>query len=83
MPAYVYRCRECEAGDLDVVHSIHESPTFICDCGTERYRVVFAPGISLRGSGWAGKSAGAGIEGKVPPARPAELGGTLDTGKKR
>jgi len=85
MPAYVYRCRACDAADLEVVHSIHDEPAFLCDCGQERRRVLFAPGVSLKGDGWAGKTvrAGAGVEGKVPPARPVEFGGTLETGKRK
>jgi putative FmdB family regulatory protein len=84
MPAYVYRCRACDAADLEVVHSIHDDPEFVCECGELRRRVVFSPGVSLKGDGWAGKTVrSVGVEGKVPPARPVEFGGTLDTGKRR
>ena len=85
MPGYVYRCHDCPSDDIEVVHSITADPYVGCDrCGAERTRVPQAPGISLKGTGWASKpGAEVGVEGKVPPARPAEFGGLLDTGRKR
>jgi putative FmdB family regulatory protein len=85
MPAYVYRCQACHYDDIEVVHSILEDPLLLCAwCGWELKRVPQAPGISLKGTGWASRpDAEAGVEGKVPPARPQEFGGTLDTGRKR
>jgi putative FmdB family regulatory protein len=83
MPVYVYRCRGCEAADVELSHSIHDDPEVVCVCGKVRRRVPFVPGVSLKGDGWAGRVSNAGVEGKVPPARPVEFGGTLETGKRR
>lgn len=84
MVLYVYRCRVCD-DVVEVRHSIYDDPVVVCDgCGGERFRVPSKFGVSLKGDGWAGKrSDGVGVEGKVPPARPVELGGTLDTGRGR
>lgn len=84
MALYVYRCRDCDADDVEVQHSMFDSPDVECDlCGAARSRVPVAFGVSLKGTGWASKPGiEAGVEGKVPPARPVELGGTLDTGRR-
>jgi putative FmdB family regulatory protein len=85
MAVYVYRCRNCQSPDVEVSHRMSENPEVRCDCGARRGRAVTPFGFALKGDGWAGKPerAGIGVEGKVPPARPVELGGTLDTSKRR
>lgn len=83
MPSYVYRCHGCPCDDIEVTHSIHTDVVLLCEqCGTELTRTPQAFGMSLKGTGWAGKRVGVGSE-NTPPARPSELGGTLDTGKRR
>lgn len=58
MPNYIYRCYGCELPDEEHTHSIHEDPEIMCTCGFPRVRVPQAPGISLKGDGWAGKTGG-------------------------
>jgi putative FmdB family regulatory protein len=84
MPAYTYRCRNCDALDIEMIHSISEDPLVVCDdCGAARTRVPVGFGLSLKGEGWAGRTGRANVGSeKKPPARPIELGGTLNTGKK-
>jgi putative FmdB family regulatory protein len=84
MPAYQYRCDACIADDVEVSHSINDDPVITCDdCGAERRRVPVQFGLSLKGDGWAGRTGRPNVGSeKKPPARPIELGGTLDTGKK-
>lgn len=83
MPVYVYRCGVCDSVDREVSHRMSEDPQVVCVCGDVMFRVPQLAGLSLRGDGWAGRrsSAQVGVEGKVPPPRPVELGGTGTYGR--
>jgi predicted nucleic acid-binding Zn ribbon protein len=78
MPSYVYRCGVCGSSDVEVTHPMTVDPDVLCDCGLARFRVPQPAGMVLRGGGWVGRKSPAqvGVEGKVPPPRPVELGGT-------
>ena len=52
MPTYEYACRACGAR-VEVVQRITAEPLRICDsCGGELRRVLFAPGVIYKGSGF-------------------------------
>ena len=50
MPAYTYKCKECEVYMTDVRHSIKEDPVIKCvSCGSEdTFRVIEAPGVHYK-----------------------------------
>ena len=52
MPLYEYRCQEC-GGTLEVIQKFSDSPLTQCtDCGGELQRLLSAPSIQFKGSGW-------------------------------
>ena len=52
MPTYVYRCRECDHY-FEVVQGFSDDPVTACErCGGEVTRVLFAPAIHFKGSGF-------------------------------
>ena len=52
MPTYVYRCRDCDHY-FEVVQSMSDEPVTACEaCGGEVTRVLFAPAIHFKGSGF-------------------------------
>ena len=52
MPTYVYRCRDCDHY-FEVVQSMSDDPVTVCEaCGSEVTRVMFAPAIHFKGSGF-------------------------------
>lgn len=52
MPIYTYACTACETR-RDVRHSIHADPESVCpDCGGPVRRVISAPGIAFKGTGF-------------------------------
>ena len=52
MPTYVYRCRDCDYY-FEVVQSMSDDPVTVCEaCGGEVTRVLFAPAIHFKGSGF-------------------------------
>ena len=83
MPKYDYACKSCLAVE-EVTHSIHEDPDIHCSfCGAymkrrpQRFRAQYnSPGFTKS----ADPALGDPDKG-VPPARPVEFGGTLDTRK--
>jgi putative FmdB family regulatory protein len=52
VPTYVYRCRDCDYY-FEVVQSMSDDPVTVCEaCGGEVTRVLFAPAIHFKGSGF-------------------------------
>ena len=52
MPRYDYKCPKCKAFQV-VVHDFHASDTYECvDCGNLMERVISAPAVIFRGSGF-------------------------------
>ena len=52
MPRYDYKCPKCKAFQV-VVHDFHASDTYECaECGDLMERVISAPAVIFRGSGF-------------------------------
>ncbi len=52
MPTYVYRCRDCQKS-VEIIQRFTDDPLTICPhCGGALQRVLFAPAIIFKGSGW-------------------------------
>ncbi len=52
MPLYEYRCQKCE-GTIEVIQKMSDSPLTLCTtCGGELERLLSAPAIRFKGSGW-------------------------------
>lgn len=57
MPIYEYGCTVCGRA-IDVVHGIHaDGPTVCATCGGAMKKLLSAPAIHFKGSGWAKKDA--------------------------
>lgn len=86
MPKYDYSCKKCLAVE-EVVHSIHEDPDVHCTyCGSYMKRRPQKFQAQYKGDGFVANERyrGHGDADKgVAPDLPSELGGTLDTRKKK
>ncbi|MGC8874320.1 MAG: FmdB family zinc ribbon protein [Chloroflexia bacterium] len=52
MPTYVYRCQECHE-QIEAVQRFSDLPLSVCPhCGGSLQRLLFAPAIIFKGSGW-------------------------------
>ncbi|MBI4444680.1 MAG: zinc ribbon domain-containing protein [Acidobacteria bacterium] len=52
MPLYEYRCVDCEQV-IEVIQKFSDSPLEICQsCGGQLVRLLSAPAIQFKGSGW-------------------------------
>ena len=52
MPLYEYRCLDCGA-DLEVIQKLSDEPLTECrTCGGTLERLLSAPAIQFKGSGW-------------------------------
>jgi predicted nucleic acid-binding Zn ribbon protein len=69
----------------EAYHSITEDPVIRCDkCEAQMVRRPQKFGLTLKGGGWASSREGIGdADAGVPPDRPRELGGTLNTDASR
>ena len=80
MPLYEYQCGQC--GRFEVIRKFSDSPLNVCPrCGGEVQKLVSAPAIQFKGTGWyitdyARKSSGGEAAGK--PSDGA--GGSKDGG---
>ena len=80
MPLYEYQCPTC--GRFELIRKFSDEPLTTCPtCGAEVQKLLSAPAIQFKGTGWyitdyARKSAG-GEAGK-----PATDGGSSDSAKK-
>lgn len=48
---YDFKCPQCGSFG-EVTASIHETPELKCICGTQMVKVITAPALTFRGSGW-------------------------------
>jgi putative FmdB family regulatory protein len=78
MPIYEYACKTC-GHRVEVLHGIHATGPATCDvCGGPMTKLVSAPAIVFKGSGWAKKDARdrsasrTSTDGKKPDAGAAE-----------
>ena len=79
MPLYEYKCRKC-GHRFEKIESFSASTTKKCPkCGGQAERMLTAPAIQFKGSGWyvtdyAGKSAAknAGESSETAASKPAE-----------
>lgn len=68
MPLYEYRCQSC-GRTREVLQKMSDAPLTVCeDCGGEMKRLVSAPAVQFKGTGWyvtdyAKKSDGGGRSG--------------------
>jgi putative FmdB family regulatory protein len=68
MPIYEYECASC-GRRVEVIHGIHSPGPTTCDaCGGQLRKVLSAPAIVFKGSGWAKKDARA----SSAPAKPTD-----------
>src|SRR5262249_43266956 len=52
MPLYEYRCKQCNRV-FEVIQKFADAPlTVHADCGGEVERLISAPGLQFKGSGW-------------------------------
>ncbi len=52
MPLYEYRCDSCD-GAIEVLQRVSEAPLTTCPlCGGTLHKVLSAPAIQFKGSGW-------------------------------
>lgn len=84
MPIYVYRCRDCDH-HFEVTQSMSDDPVTVCEaCGGHVERVLFAPAIHFKGSGFHNTDYGTkrrpvGGDGDGAPAKAAD-GAATGTG---
>jgi putative FmdB family regulatory protein len=70
MPVYEYACRSC-GRRVEVIHGINDPAPTTCEaCGGVLAKVLSAPAIVFKGSGWAKKErAGVGSRGEAGDGR--------------
>ena len=57
MPVYDYACTEC-GRTVEVTHGVHAHGPSVCEvCGGQMRKLLSAPAIVFKGSGWAKKDA--------------------------
>jgi putative FmdB family regulatory protein len=57
MPTYEYRCTAC-GREVEVMHGVHGTGPEKCEvCGGALRKMISAPAVHFKGSGWAGKDA--------------------------
>jgi putative FmdB family regulatory protein len=84
VPTYVYRCRDCDH-HFEVTQSMSDAPVTECEaCGGPVQRVLFAPAIHFKGSGFHNTDYGTkrrpvGGEGDGAPATAAAGGGSASS----
>jgi len=85
MPLYEYKCDSCGA-TFEIIQRFSDPPATACrQCGAPVHKVLSAPAIQFKGSGWyvtdypkGGSEAGRSRNGK--PAAPAEPAKPADSG---
>lgn len=71
MPVYDYACRNC-GHRVEVLHGVNDPGPTACErCGGSMRKLLSAPAIVFKGSGWARKDRA---------ARPAKAGASADKG---
>jgi putative FmdB family regulatory protein len=95
VPLYEYQCARC--GRFELIQKFSDPPLLACPtCGGEVQKLLSAPAIQFKGTGWyitdyarktGGKEAGKGGEGKggesaSKSSGASEGGSSTDTGSK-
>jgi putative FmdB family regulatory protein len=83
MPLYEYECQKC-GQRTEVLQSFNEAPRTVCPaCGGDLKKLLSAPAVQFKGSGWyvtdyAGKGSGksGSAEGKAEKSEKADSGKT-------
>src|SRR4051812_16394798 len=71
MPLYEYECRSCSQR-FERKQSFSEDPVKVCpSCGGEVRRVLHAPGIVFKGSGWYVPDSRKSTESSSPESGPS------------
>lgn len=87
MPIYEYECQSC-GKRTEVLQRMDEAPLAACpQCGGEVKKLVSAPAVQFKGSGWyvtdyAGKKSGGGSETKSEAKGEGESKGEAKSEKK-
>ncbi len=77
MPLYEYECQACGTR-VEVLQKVSDEPLSRCErCGGRLERLVSAPALQFKGSGWyvtdyAGKGRAAADEGKSAASQPSK-----------
>lgn len=84
MPIYEYQCKKCNA-HTEVMQKLSDKPLAKCrKCGGRLEKLLSAPAIQFKGSGWyvtdyAGKKQGAGEEKRSAEEKKSAEASTTDT----
>lgn len=81
MPTYVYRCQSCGTR-FEAWQKISDEPLTQCpNCAGEVHRVVFAPALSFKGSGFyiTDNKGGSSAASPAPSEGESTSAGTSDT----
>ena len=84
MPIYEYQCRKCGA-TMEAMQKVSDKPLTKCrECGGRLDKLLSAPAIQFKGSGWyvtdyAGKKAGAREEGAKADAKEEKKSSASET----
>ena len=72
MPTYEYGCTEC-GRVFEVLHGVHATGPERCEvCGGALRKLISAPAIHFKGSGWAGKDARDSVRARSPVSSTGE-----------
>jgi putative FmdB family regulatory protein len=75
MPVYDYACTSC-GRSVEVLHGVHVTGPEVCDvCGGRMRKLVSAPAVVFKGSGWAKKDARDGARQRSKAAAGGDEGG--------
>lgn len=72
MPIYDYGCQNC-SHRVEVIHGVHESGPLVCSvCGGPMRKLLSAPAIVFKGTGWAKKERASYSATRAAPASGGE-----------
>ena len=78
MPTYDYACLDCSRV-VEVIHGVHAHGPDRCQwCGGPMKKLLSAPTVHFKGSGWAKKDASRAASGAKTPPKPASGEATAD-----
>ena len=82
MPLYDYACTKC-GRTVEVMHGVHGHGPAVCEvCGGSMRKLLSAPAIVFKGSGWAKKDARSAAHAKTAKAPSEQTAGGTDSGSK-
>jgi putative FmdB family regulatory protein len=72
MPLYEYLCEKC-GRKMEAIQSFSEPPLTVCDrCGGQLKKLMSAPAVQFKGSGWYVSDYGKGSSGPSPSSTKSE-----------